>query len=155
MATIKDALTDMSTRALLIEDCTKLIDDEVEKKSGLSGVAIKTGYKLVKGLKPGFISEATDKLIDAFSERLQPIVDEAHEKGQGVAAYFESERSRVAEAMLSITDQRAEGASHKAVQSMYLKLRPTAKKHVEQAASGVGRLFEKYSDRQADTQTNK
>jgi len=142
---MQEVLAGGSTRSRLIEDCTKLIDDEVQKKGGVSGFAIKAGYKLVKGLKPGFIPEATDKLIDAFADHLQPIANEATEKKQGIAAYFEAERSRVAEALLHITDERAERATHKVVHSAYLKLRPTAKKHVEDAASGVGRLVEKHA----------
>jgi hypothetical protein len=46
---------------------------------------------------------------------------------------------------LGITDQRAERSNKKVVTSSYYKLRPTGKKHVEEAASGVGRLVEKYT----------
>ena len=145
MPTLQEVLSDKSTRAALVEDCTKLIDDEVQKKGGLSGVAIKTGYKVVKGLKPGFIREATDALIDEFANRLQPFADEAKEKDKDVTTYFGSERSRVAEALLGITDQRAERSSKKVVTGTYYKLRPTGKKHVEEAAPGVGRLVEKHT----------
>ena len=145
MPTMQEVLSDKSKRKVLIEDCAKLIDEEVQNKSGLSGMAIKTGYKMVKGLKPGFIPDAVDGLIDSFSEVLQPIATEAQGKGTPVAKYFESERSRVAEALLGITDKRAERSSHKMVKGTYLKLRPTAKKHVEEAVPGVGRLVEKHT----------
>ncbi len=145
MPTMQEVLSDKSKRKVLIEDCAKLIDEEVHSKGGLSGMAIKTGYKMVKGLKPGFIHDATDSLIDDFAGRLQPIATEAQDKGKTVAAYFESERSRVAEALLGITDKRAERSSHKMVKGTYLKLRPTAKKHVEEAVPGVGRLVEKHT----------
>jgi len=145
MPTMQEILASETTRARLIDDCTQLIDDEVQKKSGLSGVAIKTGYKVVKGLKPGAIREATDKLIDDFGKHLQPLADEAKEKNLSIATYFDQERSRVADAMLRITDDRAEKATHKIVKGSYLKLRPTAKKHVEEAAAGVGKLVEKHT----------
>lgn len=145
MQTMQDVLADKTKRKILIEDCAKLIDDEVQSKSGFSGMAIKTAYKVVKGLKPGFINEAIDGLIDDFSARLQPIATEAQEKGKSVGAYFVDQRDRVADAMLGITDKRAERSSHKVVKSTYLKLRPTAKKHVEDAVPGVGRLVEKHT----------
>ena len=145
MPTMQEVLADTTQRKNLIEDCARLIDDEVQNKGGLGGMAIKAGYKVVKGLKPGFIHEATDSLIDAFAEQLQPIATEAKEKGKPVAAFFDSERSRVAEALLSITDKRAEPSSHKVVKGTYQKLRPTAKKHVEDAVPGVGRLVEKHT----------
>jgi hypothetical protein len=145
MQTLQDVLADKAKRKILIEDCAKLIDDEVQSKSGLSGIAIKTAYKVVKGLKPGFIPDAIDGLIDDFSARLQPIATEAQEKGKAVGAYFVDQRDRVADALLGITDKRAERSSHKVVKSTYLKLRPTAKKHVEDAVPGVGRLIEKHT----------
>jgi hypothetical protein len=144
MQTMQDVIADHAKRSTLIEDCVRLIDDEVQNKSGLTGIAVKTAYKVVKGLKPGFISDAVDGLIDDFSARLQPIATEAQEKDTSVSAYFVEHRSRVADALLGITDKRAERSTHKVVKGSYSKLRPTAKKHVEEAVPGVGKLVEKY-----------
>ena len=144
MQTIQHILLDKAARSALIDDCVKLIDSEVKKKGGLSGVAIKVGYKVVNGFKPGFVREATEGLIDSFAERLQPFVNEACEKKLRIGDYFGTERSRVADALLGITDDRAKQSSHRIVNEAYEKLRPVAKKHVEEAASGVGKLIENH-----------
>jgi len=145
MPTMQEVLADNAKRKSLIEDCATLIEEEVRGKGGLSGIAIKTGYKVVKGFKPGFIERTTDSLLDDFADRLQPFVEEAKGKSKPVSSHFVSEKSRIADALLGITDKRAERSSHKAVASAYTKLRPTAKKHVEEAVPGVGRLIEKYT----------
>lgn len=145
MPTMQEVLADNAKRKSLIEDCATLIEEEVRGKGGLSGIAIKTGYKVVKGFKPGFIERTTDSLLDDFAERLQPFVEEAKGKSKSVSSHFVSEKGRIADALLGITDKRAERSSHKTVKSAYTKLRPTAKKHVEEAIPGVGRLIEKYT----------
>ena len=145
MPTMQEVLADNAKRKNLIEDCARLIDDEVKAKGGLSGIAIKTGYKVVKGFKPGFITHTIDNLLDDFADRLQPMVDEAKEKGKPVGSYIAAEKSRAADSLLGITDKRAERSSHKVIKNAYTKLRPTAKKHVEEAIPGVGRLIEKYT----------
>jgi hypothetical protein len=50
----------------------------------------------------------------------------------------------VAEALLSITDARAQRAKNQAIKGAYEKLRGSAKKHVEAAVPRIGRLVEKY-----------
>jgi hypothetical protein len=51
----------------------------------------------------------------------------------------------VADALLAITDRRAENAQRQVIKSMYEKLRPTAKKHVEAAAPRLGDLVDKHA----------
>ena len=51
---LSDVLKDDATRASIIDDVVGLIDGEVGKQKGLSGMAVKAGYKLVQGVKAGF-----------------------------------------------------------------------------------------------------
>ena len=145
MPTLHEILAEAPKRKNLIADCVVVIDEEVHAKGGLGGMAIKAAYKVVKGVKPGFIESSVDSLLDDFAKQLQPIADQANEKGRPVGSYFVSERSRVADALLSITDKRAERSSHKTVKGAYSKLRPSAKKHVEEAVPRLGKLVEKYA----------
>ena len=53
-------------RAAVVADTVQLIDDEVGRKSGMSGMALKAGYKVVQKLKGGrMIPEAVDYLLDS------------------------------------------------------------------------------------------
>ena len=50
----------------------------------------------------------------------------------------------VAEALLSVTDGKAQRAENAIVRKAYDKLRPSGKKHVEEAIPRVGRVLERH-----------
>jgi hypothetical protein len=144
MSTLKDILTQPATRKLVIADCEKVIDEEVASK-GLMGMPIKLAYGAVKAIKPGFVPEVIDGLLDDFADRLDPFYQAALAKNEPVTAYMNTRASEVAEALLGITDQRARNAKNAVVKSAYEKLRPMAKKHTEAAIPRVSKLVAKYA----------
>jgi len=132
-------------RAQVIADCVALIDQEVAGKGGLSGIAIKAGYKVVKSFKPGFTAEAVEGFLDQFATALQPIVDDAKAQSRSVGEHFSANPGRVAEALLAITDARAQRSEMRTIKAAYERLRGVAKKNVEEAVPRVGKLIEKHS----------
>ena len=134
MTSLKDALSDNTKRNAVIDACVQLVDDEVKKKKGLGGMVIKGGYKAVKGISPGFIRKVVDKLFDEWVEQLDPIWEEG---GDDPAAHLTSNPSRVADALLHVTDEKSKNAQRKIVKSTYDKLRPSAKEHVQSAVPGL------------------
>lgn len=145
MATLLETLAAPAHRRDVVADCVTLVDEEVASKSGLSGMAIKAGYKVVKGFKPGFVAEAVDGFLDDFCKALQPIVDDARAQNRPIGAFFTGSRDRVAEALLSITDARAKRSHLLAIKKAYDGLRGMAKKNVEEAVPRVGALIEKHA----------
>ena len=144
MASLHDLLAAPAHRPTVLVECATLIDQEVADKGGLSGLAIKGGYKLVKSFKPGFVPDAVDGMLDDFCRNLQPLVDEAHQKNHAVGAFFGQHRSRVADALLAITDRRAQRSKLAGIKSAYEKLRGMAKKNVEDAVPRLAALVEKH-----------
>ena len=144
MGSLVEALTDGSKKADVVKDCCALIDAEVKEKGGISGLAIKAGYGTVKGIKPGFVEKAVEDLLPEFAKALDPIYTDAKTQNKGVADYFNSNTSRVADALLSITDAKAARAKSGVAKGAYDKLRSSAKKNVEQAVPRLGKLIEKY-----------
>lgn len=145
MPTLTEAVTNAATKPAVIDDCCKLIDDEVADKSGLSGLAIKAGYGVVKGVKPGFVRSVVNELLPDFAKALEPLENEATAQGKKVAAHFVVNGGRVADALLGVTDERAKRADSGVVKGAYQRLRPTAKKHVEAAVPRLGKLIEKHA----------
>ena len=145
MTTLQEVLADTSKRRSLVTDCVVVIDEEVKSKKGFSGAAIKTAYRVVKGVKPGFIQDSVDNLIDDFAGKLQPFAEEAAEKGVDFSSFFNDNGPRIANELLGITDARAKRSSHKTVRKTYEKLRPKAQEHVAQACPRIGRLVKKYT----------
>lgn len=146
MASLVDALTDEGKKKDVIRDCCELIDAEVKDKGGISGLAIKAGYGAVKGIKPGFVEKAVEDLIPEFAKALDPIYADAKSQNKPVAEFFASNSSRVADALLTITDAKASRAKSGVAKGAYDKLRGSAKKNVEQAVPRLGKLIEKYGN---------
>ena len=140
---LREVVNDPAKKPALVKDCTTLVDEEVAAKSGLSGLAVKAGYAAVKGIKPGFIAEVVDKLLKDFADQLDPIWAEGVAKGKPVD-HFTANKSRVADALLSITDAKSKNAKSSTVRGAYDKLRGSAKKNVEEAVPRLARLLEKH-----------
>jgi hypothetical protein len=145
MSNLTEALTSESKKAAVIEDCIHLIDDEVRDKGGLTGLAIKAGYKTVQGIKPGFVRQVVVDLLPEFAKALEPIYGEAKTAGQGVRDYFGSHTSQVADALLTITDDKAKRSKSGLVKGTYEKLRGSAKKNVEAAVPRLAVMIEKHA----------
>ncbi len=141
---LAEALTDDAKKPLIVKDCLELIDGEVKDKGGISGLAIKAGYGAVKGIKPGFVQHAVEDLLPEFAKALDPIYADAKSQGKPIADFFANNAGRVADALLAITDAKAERAKSGVAKKAYGQLRGSAKKNVEQAAPRLGKLLEKH-----------
>ncbi len=139
-----ESLADESKKDAVIADVVKLVDEEVASKGGLSGIALKAAYATVKGVKPGFVQSVVKKLLPDFAAKLDPFWTDGVKDGKPVA-YMEREKSRVADALLSVTDGKISSAQSDTVKSVYKKLRGSAKKNVEEAVPRLARVVEKYS----------
>jgi hypothetical protein len=144
MATLAEVLTSDAKKAAVVDDCCTLIDEEVADKGGLSGLAIKAGYGAVKGIKPGFIKHVVTDLLPEFAKVLEPVYADARSKNQAVATFFVSNSGRVADALLSITDAKAQKSKSGVVKGTYDRLRGAAKKNVEAAVPRLGKLIERH-----------
>jgi len=142
---LNDVLNDEAKRASIIEDVCGLVDDEVGKQRGLGGMAVKAGYKLVRGIKPGFVRNVVRSLLPEFAAALEPIRARAVAQGQTVSAYFDAHAQEIAEALLAVTDGRAQSSEHGSVKGAYSKLRGSARQNVESAVPGLGRIVERYT----------
>jgi hypothetical protein len=149
MATLLEQLGSGEARTKVIEDACKVLDQEVADKGGITGIAIKGAYKLLQGVKPGFVREVVDALLDDFLGALDPLYQEAASKQRAAGAFLRDNSSRVADALLQVTDKRATEAKRQVVRSAYEKLRPMAKKQVEAAAPRLGDLIDRHAARTA------
>jgi hypothetical protein len=146
MASLREQLSGGDKRGKVVDDACGVLDQEVADKGGLTGIAIKGAYKIVQGVKPGFVREAVEGLLDDFLDALDPIYQEAAQKKRPAGAFVRENASRTADALLAITDRRAQKAKSQVVRGAYDKLRPMAKKQVEAAAPRLGDLLGRHAD---------
>jgi hypothetical protein len=145
MPTLTETLLVPGLRPKVVADCVQLINEEVDGKGGLTGLAVKGAYALVKAVKPGFVAEAVDHMLDDFVKRLEPFWADAQSRHEPVGPLMSQRAPEVADALLAISDERAQRSKNQGLRKAYDKLRPTGKKHVEAAVPRIGRLVTKYA----------
>lgn len=144
-STLPEILGEEPVRERLIGDCAALVDEEVQNKSGITGVAIKGAYGTVKRIKPRFVPETIDGLLDDWLAQMKPYHETWRSSGEGSFADFLTARSEdVADDLLSVTDSRAESTRHKTAKKAYEKVRPSAKRNVIEAVPKLGRIVERH-----------
>lgn len=144
MPNLSEVIADADKKTQIVNECLQVVDLEVADKGGLTGVAVKTGYKAIQGIKPGFVKNVVNDLMPEFAKALDPVYEEAKSNGATVAAHFSANPSRVANALLSITDAKAARATG-LVKKTYDGLRGLAQKNVEAAVPRLGALVEKFT----------
>lgn len=146
MGKLVETLTAPDRRRAVVEDGARLVQAEVEKKGGLSGLALKGAFKVVQTVRQNFVPDVLDKLIPAFAEKLEPFYEarEREAPGQPMEQFLSTRAPAVADALLSITDERIARAEKGPVRSAYEKLRPAAQRNVEDAVPGIGQLIDRH-----------
>jgi hypothetical protein len=128
----------------VVDDALRVLDAEVDSKSGFSGIAIKTAFKLVKGVSPDFLRSVVDHLLDDFLNALDPLYQEAVQRGIDARQHLVANPGRVADLLLAITDARAARSQNQLIKKTYEKLRDGAKRHVEAAVPRLGDMFARH-----------
>jgi hypothetical protein len=153
-ATLKQVLLAPERRKAVVADLQTLVDREVAGKSGMSGLAIKGSFAVVKKVRAGFVPQAINAMLPEFAHRLQPYYDKYDPATDGsLPDFLAANQSAVADVMLAVADGRARRSRHETAKRAYQKLRPQAKKHVISALPQLGALIEKYARAAEDEQT--
>lgn len=146
MKSLLEVSKDGAKRPALVQAITELIDREVASRGGLSGLAIKGGYSVVKKLNNGrLIPDVVDGLLNEFVTAIEPLHEEHRNRGGGVFGPFLSQnQARAVQALLAVTDARARRTSHSLLKKTYEKLRPMAEKQVAEALPGVAQVVDRF-----------
>ena len=143
-------LTAPAARPAVVADACTLLDQEVARTSGLSGMAIRAAYRVLTGIRPGMVPNAVDGLLDPFADQLDPFYQQHLATGEPLAGILTGQRTSMAEALLSITDDRAERTSQVTLRRAYQRVRGSARGHVEAAAPGIAALIDAHTPATSD-----
>lgn len=147
MSTVAETLLQPPKRQEVIRDASQVLEAEVRDKKGVTGLAVKGTFKIVRGFRPNFVPQAIDDLLDDFMHKVEPFwaAWKENDEGKTCQQYFVAHGQEVADALLSITDERAKHSRHKTLVKAYGKLRPKGKEHVVQSMPRVGTLIERHT----------
>lgn len=138
-----EVLEDPSRRRAVVADGVQLIEEEVASKGGFTGAALKAGYKTVKKIKPGIVASALEKLLPEFAPKVDPYYAKAKAEGD-VRRYFTVHASEIANALLSVTDEKARHAKNAIMVKVYNGLRGQAHTHTAAAVPRLADLIARH-----------
>lgn len=141
---LSDGLLNPTKKTMVIEDCCNMIEGQLASKSGMSGIALKTAFAALKGVKPGYIPYVVEQILPQCFTALDPLWSLGVEKGNPVE-YLSTNRSDTADALLGVTDARVKNSNRQIVRGTYEKLRSSAKKHVEEAVPDLAKVIDNYT----------
>ena len=145
-ATLQEILLTPDTEPKVRADCYALIQQEVSDMSGISGTAVKLAYKTVTTFAPGHVRHMVEVLLPGMVNQLQPFwAGFTASGGSGFGDYLAKRGEEVSEALLSVTDARAEASDRPTIIKAYRTVRGGAAKHVQAALPQVGDLVLKYA----------
>jgi hypothetical protein len=146
MATLQDILLTPETKPHVMDDCMTLIDQEVKSKSGISGTAVKLAYKTANAFASGYLRSMVELLAPDMIIKLEPYWADFSVSGAGdFGDYLVKHGEEVSEALLSVTDARAETSTRPTILKAYKTVRGGASKHVTAALPALGVLVQKYA----------
>ena len=144
--TLTEILLAPDTKPQVVADCYALIEQEISEKSGVSGTAVKIAYKTVNTFKPGHIRFMVKDLLPEMVAQLEPFwADFVSSGGADFGDYLAKRGEEVAQALLSVTDARAEASHRPTIIKAYNTVRGSAGKHIQAALPRVGDLVQKYA----------
>ena len=141
---LSDVLTDPRRKQALLADGVSELEAELEDHSCLSGIALRTGYKTVRKLRPRFIEQNVEKLMPMFATVVDPHIVTGRQAGS-VTGHFTAHAAEIAEGLLGATDKRAAEATNNVAKKAYEKLRPRAKENVIAGMPRLARLAERHA----------
>ena len=137
------ALQDPARKEHIERDCVALIETQVAAKRGVSGIALRAVFKALKAIRPGILGQAVKRLLPEFAPSLEPHVERGCQQGD-LEGHFSEHRGAIADALLAVTDQRAERSTQRAMVKCYKSARSAAHKHTMDALPAVAKLIERH-----------
>jgi hypothetical protein len=142
---LTDILLSDGVRQRLVTELADLIEQEVAGGTGVAGLAVRSGYRLVTSIRADFVRRALEDMVAAFVAELDPLYAE-HGRPGGFAEYLASHRAHVARQVLEVADARRATVRSAPLRSAYDALVPLARAKVERSVPRLGQVIQRYVD---------
>lgn len=146
MTELSAVLLDPANKDAVVADFAAAIDTEARSKKGVSGTVVKGAYLAVAKVGPKVIPNAVTKLLPDAAVALDPFWADYQLNPTGdFGAYLVGRDAEVSDALLAVTDRKAETATQEPLKKAYGAVRGKASGHVIGALPVVGSIVAKYA----------
>lgn len=137
---LSEQIQNKQIRLNIANECVQLMEEQVNAKKGITGVAFKTLYKGIKTIKSDYPVKAITGLLPSVSEAIEPIWAEGMQKGDPIK-HLKDNQALTADKILSVTDLRIKKAQNKIVKASYSRIRNSLQDEIQQAVPGLADIL--------------
>lgn len=145
MEHLTDILLRDGVREQLVTELTDVVEQEVAARSGVAGMVVRSGYRLITSIRSDVVRRAFEDMLDAFVAELDTLFVE-HGGPAGFAEFMVSQRDRVARQMLKVADARRATVRSAPLRSAYDALVPVARVNVERSIPRLSLVIQRHVD---------
>lgn len=125
-----------------VDDCSALILSEVEQK----GSVWRATFKMARKLKPNIVERTVRELLPEFVCAIEPCyADYRAQNALSFRDYLVAHEATVAEAIISVSDKRAERIHSRTLRSGYDRLRGRAYREIIGAMPEIANTLARYA----------
>jgi len=142
MPSLSDILLSANRPDGLVPALATTLETHVAAQSGLKGLAMKTGYNLLRSAKPDLATRAVNGLLPSIVTALEPLYAEFQRGASGDFGQFLQARAPQAVAMVaSAVEQRVMGSGNSAAQSVFRQFKGSVGDELTKLLPSVGRVL--------------
>lgn len=142
MPTLAERLLVEDRRDTLIARCVTLVETQVDRQGTVRRIALKAGIAVVNAIRPNALSLVVSDLLHQFTHALEPLYQQFHiASGRDFSQFLQMHPDKAVQALIAVTDARAEQLGNAAVREAYRRLRPGAGREVRAALPGLSQII--------------
>lgn len=145
---LSEQLLAKKRRPTVIAELVEVVEQEVAAKKGMSGAALRAGYRAASKVVPQLTHRSLDKLLPDLARALDPFwTDFESAGGVDFGGYLAAHSAEVSAALLAVTDAKVQASRREQVKKVYQAIRGRADGHVQAALPRVGTVLQRHAAR--------
>ena len=147
MPSLAQRLIQNHRREQLIDEVSDLVHFQVENQTGLRRLGLKAAIAVLNAIQSNAVRHVVSDLLPKFADALDPLFQEFHRSsGRDFSDFLRQHPEETVNALISVTDERAESFGHAAVSKVDARLRPTAENEVRAALPALSIILANHLD---------
>jgi len=146
MPSISNILLSGDQTDVLVNRLAPLLESHVMEKSGLTGLAIKTGYSTLRAAKPDIAARAIRRLLPSLITAIEPLHASFQQSGAAdFSTFLKPHAGQVAAETLLALGTAMANSPNKTAKTLYQRFEKTAHADLEKIAPTLGELLAEHA----------
>lgn len=149
MPQLRDRIMHGPREATVVRECAHMIESFLAGAGGMKGFTLRSALHTAQRARPDLLEQSSRRLLPEFLEALEPYYQDWDPTLESdFAAQLMRHKDAACDAILAVTDARAQRSSNRVVTSIYSRMRDGARKDVERVFPELATLIGRELDAQ-------